>query len=181
MRDALPSTPTGLVDENLQPRIRGTVLMALANQRRALVLCPGNKSEIAVGYNTLYGDTVGALAPIADLYKGQVVALAASFGELIPDRIRTKPPSAELRAQQRDDDDLPPYDVLDAILKQIIEANASRQQLLAQGFDSNVVLDVLRRVRINEYKRKQLPPGVKISPKAFGSGRRIPLTNGFLD
>lgn len=181
VRDALPSTPTGLVDENLQPRIRGTVLMALANQRRALVLCPGNKSEIAVGYNTLYGDTVGALAPIADLYKGQVVALAASFGDLIPDRIRTKPPSAELRASQRDDDDLPPYDVLDDILKQIIEANASRRQLLAQGFDSNVVEDVLQRVRRSEYKRKQLPPGVKISPKAFGSGRRIPLTNGFLD
>jgi len=115
--------------------------MALANQHHGLVLCPGNKSEIAIGYNTLYGDTVGALAPIADLYKGQVYELATSYGHVIPERIRTKPPSAELRPDQRDDDDLPPYAVLDPILK--------------------------------------LPPGIKISPKAFGSGRRIPLTNGY--
>ncbi|MCK5248109.1 NAD(+) synthase, partial [Candidatus Bipolaricaulota bacterium] len=101
LRNALPDSPTGLVDENLQPRIRGTLLMALANQHHALVLCPGNKSEIAMGYNTLYGDTVGALAPIADLYKGQVYQLAEWFEELIPERIRTKPPSAELRPGQR--------------------------------------------------------------------------------
>ena len=181
LRDALPTAPAGLVDENLQPRIRATLLMALANQRRALVLCPGNKSEIAVGYSTLYGDTVGALAPIADLYKCQVVALAESFGKLIPDRVRTKPPSAELREAQRDDEDLPAYDVLDAILKQVIEANASKTQLLNQGFDEDVVDDVLRRIRLNEYKRKQLPPGLKISPKAFGSGRRMPLTNGYIE
>ena len=153
--------------------------MALANQHHALVLCPGNKSEIAMGYNTLYGDTVGALAPIADLYKGQVYQLAELFGELIPKRIRTKPPSAELRLDQRDEDDLPPYEVLDPILKQVIESNASKCQLLEQGFDEAIVNDVQRRVRISEHKRRQLPPGIKISPKAFGSGRRIPLTNDY--
>jgi len=179
LRNALPDSPTGLVDENLQPRIRGTLLMALANQRHALVLCPGNKSEIAMGYNTLYGDTVGALAPIADLYKGQVYQLAELFGELIPERIRTKPPSAELRPDQRDEDDLPPYEVLDPILKQLIEANASKRQLLEQGFDEAIVDDVRHRIRISEHKRRQLPPGIKISPKAFGSGRRIPLTNDY--
>ena len=179
LRSALPHSPTGLVDENLQPRIRGTLLMALANQHHALVLCPGNKSEIAMGYNTLYGDTVGALAPIADLYKGQVYQLAELFGELIPKRIRTKPPSAELRLDQRDEDDLPPYEVLDPILKQVIESNASKCQLLEQGFDEAIVNDVQHRVRISEHKRRQLPPGIKISPKAFGSGRRIPLTNDY--
>ena len=179
LRTSLPDSATGLVDENLQPRIRGTLLMALANQHHGLVLCPGNKSEIAIGYNTLYGDTVGALAPIADLYKGQVVELAISYGHVIPERIRTKPPSAELRPNQRDDDDLPPYAVLDPILKQLLEGNASKQQLLDQGFDAAVIDDIQRRIRVNEHKRRQLPPGIKISPKAFGSGRRIPLTNGY--
>jgi NAD+ synthetase len=179
LRNTLSHSPTGLVDENLQPRIRGTLLMALANQNHALVLCPGNKSEIAMGYNTLYGDTVGALAPIADLYKGQVYELAESFGELIPERVRTKPPSAELRPNQRDEDDLPPYAVLDPILEQIIESNASVRRFLDQGFDEAVIDDVQRRIRISEYKRRQLPPGIKISPKAFGSGRRMPLTNGY--
>ena len=181
LRNALPESPTGLVDENLQPRIRGTLLMALANQHHGLVLCPGNKSEIAIGYNTLYGDTVGALAPIADLYKGQVYELAASYGDLIPERIRTKPPSAELRPDQRDDDDLPPYDVLDPMLEQILEANASARQLLEAGFDASVIHDVMGRVARNEHKRNQLPPGLKLSPKAFGCGRRMPLTNGYRD
>ena len=179
LRSSLTDTPTGLVDENLQPRIRGTLLMALANQRHGLVLCPGNKSEIAIGYNTLYGDTVGALAPIADLYKGQVFELAASYGDLIPERIQTKPPSAELRPDQRDDDDLPPYDVLDPMLKQILEANASKRQLLEAGFEKAVIDDVMRRIVRNEHKRNQLPPGLKLSPKAFGSGRRMPLTNAY--
>jgi len=179
LRSALLQPPQGLVDENLQPRIRGTLLMALANQHHALVLCPGNKSEIAVGYSTLYGDTVGALAPIADLYKGQVYELAKTFGELIPNRIQTKAPSAELRADQRDEDDLPSYEILDAVLQQVIETNASRQTLIDQGFDEHIVDDILRRVRVSEHKRRQLPPGVKISPKAFGTGRRMPLTNGY--
>lgn len=181
LRSALTSSPTGLVDENLQPRIRGTLLMALANQYQGLVLCPGNKSEIAIGYNTLYGDTVGALAPIADLYKRQVYELAASYGALIPERIRTKPPSAELRPDQRDDDDLPPYDVLDPMLERILEANASKRQLLEAGFDGDVIDDVMVRIVRNEHKRNQLPPGLKLSPKAFGSGRRMPLTNGYTE
>jgi len=179
LRSSLPDAPTGLVDENLQPRIRGTLLMALANQHHGLVLCPGNKSEIAIGYNTLYGDTVGALAPIADLYKGQVYELATSYGDLVPERIRTKPPSAELRPDQRDDDDLPPYDVLDPMLKQILEANASKRQLLEAGFEKAVIDDVMRRIVRNEHKRNQLPPGLKLSPKAFGSGRRMPLTSDY--
>ena len=153
--------------------------MALANQHHALVLCPGNKSEIAMGYNTLYGDTVGALAPIADLYKEQVYQLAEVFGELIPERIRTKPPSAELRFDQHDEDDLPPYEVLDPILRQLIEANASKRQLLEQGFDEAIIDIAQHRIRTSEHKRGQLPPGIKISPKAFGSGRRIPLTNDY--
>ncbi len=181
LRDCLPEPAAGLVDENLQPRIRGTLLMALANQRRALVLCPGNKSEIAVGYNTLYGDTVGALAPIADLYKEQVHRLAESYGDLIPKRVRTKPASAELRPGQRDDQDLPSYEILDPILKRAIEANASARQLEKQGFDAAAVHDVLRRLRANEYKRRQLPPAIKVSPKAFGFGRRIPLTQEYRD
>jgi NAD+ synthase (glutamine-hydrolysing) len=178
-RAALPSRATGLVDENLQPRIRGMLLMALSNQRGALVLCPGNKSEIAVGYNTLYGDTVGALAPIADLYKEDVNRLAESFGDLIPERVLTKPPTAELRPNQRDDDDLPPYGVLDPLLRAVVEQNTSRDQLLSQGFDPSLVDDVLRRYYQNEYKRRQLPPGIKVTPKAFGSGRRIPITNAY--
>ncbi|GAG10332.1 unnamed protein product, partial [marine sediment metagenome] len=115
LRDALPETPTGLTDENLQPRVRGTLLMALANQRNALVLCPGNKSEIAIGYNTLYGDTIGALAPIADLYKTDVYRLAESLADRIPRRVIEKPPTAELRPNHRDEDDLPPYSELDPL------------------------------------------------------------------
>ncbi len=180
LREALPDSASGLVDENLQPRIRGTLLMALANQQGGLVLCPGNKSEIAVGYNTLYGDTVGALAPIADLYKEQVVELAALYSDVIPERIRTKPPSAELRPDQRDEDDLPAYAVLDPMLRQLIETNASRQQLADAGFDASTIDDVLHRIARSEHKRRQLPPGIKVSPKAFGSGRKMPLTNRFV-
>jgi NAD+ synthase (glutamine-hydrolysing) len=179
LRRAVPRTAAGIVDENLQPRIRGTLLMALANQRGALVLCPGNKSEIAVGYNTLYGDTIGALAPIADLYKGKVYELANAYGDLIPERVRTKPPSAELRPAQRDDDDLPAYEVLDPLLEQALEGNASADQLRKLEVDEAVVKDVVRRIRTSEYKRRQLPPAVKVTPKAFGFGRRLPLTDGY--
>lgn len=181
LREALPARADGLVDENLQPRARGTLLMALSNQRGALVLCPANKSEIAVGYNTLYGDTVGALAPIADLYKDDVYRLAESFGPAIPERVLRKAPTAELRLNQRDDDDLPPYATLDPLLRAIIEKNESRSELLAAGFDPALVDDVLSRYYRNEYKRHQLPIGIKVTPKAFGSGRRIPVTNGYRD
>lgn len=181
-RAALPVPPSGLADENLQPRIRAALWMALANQRNALLLCAGNKSEIALGYNTLYGDTSGALAPIADLYKSDVYRVAKSFGGRIPRRVIEKPPSAELRANQADDDDLPaPYSILDPLLKRLIEANASRAQLVEHGFDAVVVDDVLRRYYASEYKRRQLPPGIRVTPKAFGIGRRVPMTNAYRD
>ncbi len=181
LRDALPETPTGLTDENLQPRVRGTILMALANQRDALVLCAGNKSEIATGYNTLYGDTTGALAPIADLYKTDVYRLAESLGDRIPTRVIEKPPTAELRPDHRDEDDLPPYSELDPLLGKIIETNLSRTELIAAGFDPELVDRVLPRYYASEYKRRQLPPAIKVTPKAFGVGRRMPITNAYRD
>lgn len=179
LRNALPNAAMGLVDENLQPRIRGILLMALSNQEGRLVLSPGNKSEIAMGYNTLYGDTVGALAPIADLYKDDVYRLAATYGDVIPRRVIDRAPSAELRLNQRDDDDLPPYADLDPVLRALIEGNASRDGLLAAGFAPPLVDEVLRRFYLHEHKRRQLPPGIKVTPKAFGSGRRVPLTNAY--
>jgi len=174
-----PQPVTGLSAENLQARTRGTVLMTLANQQNALILATGNKSEIAVGYNTLYGDTVGALAPIADLYKTQVYDLAKGMRERIPKRIVNKPPSAELRPGQRDQDDLPPYPLLDAILYELIENNSSRKDLIAQGFPEAVVTDILCRYYQSEYKRNQLPPAIKVSKKAFGMGRRMPITHAY--
>jgi len=181
LREALPERPTGLVDENLQPRIRATIWMALANQRNALVLCTGNKSEIAVGYNTLYGDTTGALAPIADVYKTDVYRLAEAFRQVIPARVLAKPPAAELRANHRDEDDLPPYAVLDPLLREIIEGNRSRTGLVGMGFDAALVDRILARYYTSEFKRRQLPPGIKVSPKAFGVGRRMPITNAYRD
>ncbi len=181
LRDALPETPTGLTDENLQPRVRATIWMALANQRNALVLCAGNKSEIATGYNTLYGDTTGALAPIADVYKTDVYRLVGALGDRIPKRVLERPPAAELRPDHRDEDDLPPYSVLDPLLAKIIEGNMSRGQLIAAGIDAELVDRVLARYYANEYKRRQLPPAIKVSPKAFGIGRRVPITNAYRD
>ena len=175
----LPQCLTGLPAENLQARARGTLLMALANERNALVLATGNKSEIAVGYNTLYGDTVGAIAPIADLYKTQVYQLAKALGETIPQNIVEKAPTAELRPGQRDEDDLPPYALLDAILLDLIEKNASRKDLVASGFPEKIVGEILSRYYKSEYKRRQLPLGIKVSSKAFGMGRRMPITHAY--
>ncbi len=177
--NALPEPPTELAGENLQARIRGTLLMAIANTHNALVLATGNKSEIAVGYNTLYGDTVGAIAPIGDLLKTDVYALADRLGAVIPPHVKEKPPTAELRPGQRDDDDLPPYSVLDPILHELIEQNAARDELIAHGHPERVVDDVLRRYYRNEYKRNQLPLVIKVSPKAFGIGRRFPITHRY--
>ena len=176
---ALEGGVSGLAAENLQARIRGTLLMVLANQQNALILTTGNKSEVAVGYNTLYGDTVGALAPIGDLYKTQVWEMARGMDDMIPQRIIDKPPTAELRADQKDEDDLPPYGILDAILKKLIEENASRDNLIANGFPESTVADVLSRYYGSEYKRHQLPPVIKVSPKAFGIGRRVPITHRY--
>ena len=181
VRRGFSEPPTGLVDENLQPRLRATFWMGLANQRGALVLCAGNKSEIAVGYSTLYGDTTGALAPIADLYKTDVYRLARSLGDRIPATVLDRPPTAELRPDQRDADDLPPYDILDPLLARIIDDNRSRDQLIDEGVAPELLDRVLPRYYVNEYKRRQLPPGIKVSPKAFGVGRRMPLTNAYRD
>jgi len=165
---------------NLQARIRGQVLMALSNKTGAMLLTTGNKSEIAVGYSTLYGDSCGGYNVLKDLYKTQVFALATwrnTKGAAIPERSITKPPSAELKPGQKDEDQLPPYAVLDAILQHHLEGQLEARQIINKGFDAAVVSKVLRLVRINEYKRRQSAPGVKLSPMLFGRDRRYPLTN----
>jgi len=173
----------GLVAENLQARIRGVLWMALANALDYVVLSCGNKSEIATGYNTLYGDTVGALAPIGDLLKAEVYELARLFNAqgpvpIIPEGTLARPPSAELRPNQRDDDDLPPYAVLDPLVRAFVEENRQSAELKA-ALGQDVVMDVAFRLRRSEYKRKQLPLVIKVSPKAFGIGRRYPITHRF--
>ncbi|MFI9586896.1 NAD+ synthase [Streptomyces sp. NPDC052236] len=177
---------TGLAEENLQSRLRGTLLMALSNQEGHIVLAPGNKSELAVGYSTLYGDSVGAYAPIKDVYKTSVFALArwrnrAALGRghtpPIPENSISKPPSAELRPGQVDTDSLPDYTVLDQILSLCIDRDQGRDAIVAAGHDAELVTRVLRMVDTAEYKRRQYPPGTKISPKVFGKDRRLPITN----
>ncbi len=178
-----------VTEENIQARVRGIVMMALSNKFHALLLTTGNKSEMAVGYCTLYGDMAGGLAVISDVFKTQVYALAnwinadarrAGRTPPIPQSSIDKPPSAELRPNQTDQDSLPPYDVLDAILKGYVEEGLSRRDLIAQGFADAVVNDVARKVDLNEYKRKQAAPGLKITPLAFGVGRRIPIVQKYV-
>ena len=172
-------TPFGLAEENLQPRIRGSLLMALSNKTGALVLTTGNKSEMATGYCTLYGDMVGALAVIADVYKTEVYALshyANREGEVIPPDTLTKPPSAELRPGQKDTDSLPPYNVLDPILRAYVEDYCPAEEIAsAQGVDAELVRGVIRLVELSEYKRQQAAPVLKVSRKSFGMGRRFPI------
>ena len=171
-----------VTEENLQARIRGGLLMALSNKFGKLLLSTGNKSEIATGYCTLYGDTNGGLAVISDVPKTWVYKIAREINAdapVIPESTLTKPPSAELRPDQVDQDSLPPYDVLDAILAAHVEDGLDTQALVAAGFEPAVVEKVLRLVRISEYKRRQLPPGLKITGKAFGTGRRYPVAQGF--
>ena len=172
-------TEFGLAEENVQPRIRGTLLMALSNKTGALVLTTGNKSEMATGYCTLYGDMVGALAVIGDLYKTEVYALARWLNrnrEVIPNETITKPPSAELRHGQKDTDSLPEYDVLDPLLRAYVEDYQSVNEIAAsQGLDPELVRKVIRLVEIAEYKRQQAAPVLKVSKKAFGMGRRFPI------
>ncbi|MFB7495429.1 NAD+ synthase [Streptomyces sp. NPDC056161] len=179
---------TGLAEENLQSRLRGTLLMAISNQEGHIVLAPGNKSELAVGYSTLYGDSVGAYGPIKDLYKTSVFELArwrnraaAERGQTppIPENSIDKPPSAELRPGQVDTDSLPDYPVLDAILDLYVDHDKGADAIVAAGFDPALVTKTLRMVDTAEYKRRQYPPGTKISAKGFGKDRRLPITNGW--
>jgi NAD+ synthase (glutamine-hydrolysing) len=172
-----------VTEENIQARIRGVIMMALSNKFGSLLLTTGNKSEVAVGYCTLYGDMCGGLAVISDVFKTQIYALSRWINrqrEIIPENTITKPPSAELRPGQVDQDSLPPYDVLDAILKGYVEEGLSRRDLIAQGFAEAVVNDVVRKVDLNEYKRKQAAPGLRITPLAFGVGRRIPIVQKYV-
>lgn len=176
--------PADVTEENIQARSRGLLLMALSNKFGHLLLTTGNKSEIAVGYCTLYGDMAGGLAVISDVPKTLVFELAAYLnrnGERIPQNTLTKPPSAELRPDQRDEDSLPPYPVLDEILRLYVEENQSREAIHQAGFARETVLDVCRKVDRNEYKRKQAAPGLKITPLAFGIGRRIPIVQHFTE
>ncbi len=171
-----------LTEENLQSRIRGVVLMALSNKMGWMVLTTGNKSEAAVGYSTLYGDTAGGFAVIKDVTKTMVYRLSRwrnEQSEVIPPGVLTKPPSAELRPDQRDDQSLPPYEVLDPILEAYVESDMTADELVAAGFDEELVRRLVRLVDVAEYKRRQTPPGVRVTPKAFGKDRRVPITNGY--
>jgi NAD+ synthase (glutamine-hydrolysing) len=180
----IQGTEPGVTQENLQPRIRGTVLMALSNRYGGMVVATGNKSEISVGYSTLYGDTVGGFAVLRDVFKTRVYRLAEwrnRQGEVIPRSVIEKAPSAELRPDQLDTDSLPPYEVLDPILERYVEQDQSAEEIVAAGYDPDTVQRVLRMVDRNEYKRRQGPPGVKITTKAFGRDRRLPITNWYRD
>jgi NAD+ synthetase len=171
-----------LAEQNLQARIRGNLLMALSNKFGHLLLTTGNKSEMAVGYCTLYGDMSGGLAVISDVPKQLVYRLADHVNrerEIIPARTITRAPTAELKPGQRDQDDLPPYDVLDQVLEMHLEQGWALPDIVAQGFDEAMVRDILRRIRVNEYKRKQAPMGLKVTSKAFGYGRRYPTVQNY--
>ncbi len=174
----------GLTEENLQSRIRGVILMALSNKMDWLVLTTGNKSEAAVGYSTLYGDTAGGFAVIKDVVKTTVYRLcqwrdAAAPTPLLPPDVLTKPPSAELRPDQRDDQSLPPYEVLDPVLLAYVEHDLTASELIEAGYSEELVQRVVRLVDLAEYKRRQTPPGIRVTPKAFGRDRRMPITNGY--
>lgn len=172
-----------ITDENIQSRVRGNILMALSNQTGAMVVSTGNKSEMAVGYSTLYGDLAGGFALLKDLYKTEVYNLANfrnSISSVIPQNTINKEPSAELRPDQFDKDSLPEYELLDEILRMYIEEDSSSEKIISKGIDENIVYDVLSKVDRNEYKRKQVAPGVKLTEKAFGKDRRMPITNTYI-
>jgi len=174
--------PSDLTEENLQSRIRGVLLMALSNKFGWMVLTTGNKSEMAVGYSTLYGDTAGGFAAIKDVPKTLVYRLCAWRNlreEVIPEAVLTKPPSAELRPDQRDDQSLPPYDELDPILEAYVEGDVTRDELVEAGYDEQLVRRIVGLVDAAEYKRRQTPPGPRVTRKAFGKDRRMPITNRY--
>jgi NAD+ synthase (glutamine-hydrolysing) len=184
LSEAFADTEFGTAEENLQARIRGNILMSLSNKFGWLVLTTGNKSEMATGYSTLYGDMAGGFAVIKDVPKSLVYELARHLNrragrEMIPEAIITKPPSAELRPDQLDTDSLPPYDVLDPILEAYVEQDRSIDEIVALGYDEALVQRVVKMVDRNEYKRRQAPPGIKITPRAFGRDRRLPIANRY--
>jgi NAD+ synthase (glutamine-hydrolysing) len=171
-----------VVDENIQSRVRGNILMALSNQLGAMVVSTGNKSEMAVGYATLYGDLVGGFALLKDVYKADVYNLANyrnSLSHVIPESTILKEPSAELSNDQFDSDTLPDYDILDKIIKLYIEEDFSSEKIINSGIDKDIVYDVLEKIDRNEYKRNQVAPGVKLTNRAFGKDRRMPITNTY--
>jgi NAD+ synthetase len=185
LSQAFEGEAVDVTEENLQSRTRGAILMALANKFGGLLLTTGNKSEYAVGYATIYGDMCGGYAPIKDLYKTEVFALSkwrntVGGAPVIPPAVIARPPTAELRENQKDEDSLPPYDVLDAILARHIDHEQSRAEIVAAGFDAATVDRVLKLVRISEWKRHQAAPGPKVSRRAFGRERRYPITNGYI-
>ena len=184
LADEFRGLPQDTTEENLQARIRGTLLMALSNKYGSIVLTTGNKSEMAVGYSTLYGDMAGGFDVLKDVPKTLVFALARyrnSITAVIPQRVIDRPPSAELAPDQKDEDSLPPYDILDQILERYVERDLSANAIMADGFDAATVRRVVRLVDLNEYKRRQAAPGVKISSRNFGRDRRYPVTNRFRD
>jgi NAD+ synthase (glutamine-hydrolysing) len=186
LADTFGELEPDVTEENLQARIRGNILMALSNKFGWLVLTTGNKSEMSVGYATLYGDMAGGFAVLKDVYKGWVYRLVEwrnqkEGRDLVPSDVVTRPPSAELRADQRDDQSLPSYDILDAILFGYIEGDLDAEQLVRQGLPADEVERIIAMVDKAEYKRRQAPPGIRISTRAFGRDRRLPITNRFRD
>ena len=193
MAPAFAGRAADVTEENIQSRIRGVILMALSNKFGWMVLTTGNKSEMSVGYATLYGDMNGGYNPLKDLYKtdvyrlcrwrnvGHAVDLKGPKGEVIPERIITKAPSAELRANQTDQDSLPAYDILDGILERLVELEMSVREIVADGFDEATVKRVEHLLYVAEYKRRQAPPGPKVTKVNFGRDRRYPITNGWRD
>ena len=183
LKKIFKSQEINITKENIQARIRGNILMALSNENNWLVLSTGNKSEISVGYCTLYGDMAGGFSPIKDIYKTMVYRICKFINEkysnLIPKRIFKKPPSAELKPKQKDEDRLPPYEKLDPIIKAYIEEEKDYKTIIKLGFTKKMVKDVINMVDFSEYKRRQGSPGIKITPRAFGKDRRYPITNNF--
>ncbi len=184
LNDLFKDSHPDITSQNIQARCRGVLLMAISNKTGALLLTTGNKSEYAVGYATLYGDMAGGYAPLKDVYKTMVYRLAQyrnSIEPIIPQRVLDRPPSAELAFDQEDEDQLPPYSILDEILVRYIEQDLSAEQIVEAGFDAQTVHDVIAMIYKNEYKRAQSPPGPKVTTKAFGRDRRYPLTHGYRD
>jgi NAD+ synthase len=193
LKPAFSKLPRDVTEENLQARMRGAMLMAISNKFNLMLVTTGNKSEMSVGYATLYGDMNGGFNPIKDLYKMEVFRLArlrnswkphcamGPEGRVIPENILVRPPTAELRENQKDEDSLPPYDVLDAILERLVEGEESVAAIVAAGFDRDTVIRIERMLNIAEYKRRQAAPGVKVTLRNFGRGRRYPITNRFRD